>query len=148
MLDLSQIPMQTHPNSVVNIIPNESIMEIHHLDFGDIIFLDKTIITELSEGITYGWEQGSQVIALAEKCFGKDFYVNYISNRLHDYSVVAQDWSKFFEQNRQLRSFCIVTPSKTGTTNIAVERIFYKQGNIMHFTDLSEALRFTGNIRN
>ncbi|CAL66569.1 hypothetical protein [Christiangramia forsetii] len=140
--------MQTHPNSVLNIVPDDSVKEIHHLDFGDIIFLDQTIITELYEGITYGWEQASQVIVLAEKSYGQDFYVNYISNRLHDYSVVAQDWSKFFKQNRQLRSFCIVTHSKTGTTNIAVERIFYKEGNIMHFTDLSEALKFTGNLKN
>lgn len=138
--------MAHHPNSVINFLPRKSIKQIHHLDFGDIIFLDKTIVTELNEGITYGWEKGSQVIALAEDYFGKDFYVNYMSNRIYDYSVLAQDWIKFFEQNRRLRSFCIVTHNEIGTTNIAIERLFYKDGKIMHFKDLKQALEYTGNL--
>ncbi|QYA26452.1 hypothetical protein G3I01_13395 [Gramella sp. MT6] len=138
--------MAFHPNSVVNSVPENAIKQIHHLDFGDIIFLDKTIVTELNEGIIYGWEKGSEVIALAEKYFGKDFYVNYMSNRINDYSVVAQDWIKFFEENRKLRSFCIVTHNNIGTTNIAIERLFYKEGKIMHFTDLKLALEYTGNL--
>ncbi|MBT8296165.1 MAG: hypothetical protein KJP01_04285 [Gramella sp.] len=138
--------MSRHPNSVINFVNNEAILEIHHLDFGDVIFLDKTIVTELNEGINYGWEQATEVIALAEKFYGKDFYVNYMANRIHDYSVQAQDWLKFFENNRQLRSFCIVTHGKTGITNIAIERLFYKQGNIMHFKDIKLALEYTGNL--
>ena len=138
--------MDTHPNSVLNSVPKESIKEVHRLDFGDVIFLDKTIVTELNEGITYGWEKGSLVIKLAEKCFGKDFYVNYMANRIYDYSVIAQDWIKFFEENRKLRSFCIVTYGQTGQTNLAIERLFYKKGKIMHFTDLKLALQYTGNL--
>ena len=138
--------MTIHPNSVLSLLPEKSVREIHQLDFGNIIFLDKTIVTELDEGIIYGWERGIKVIQLAEKYYGKDFYVNYMSNRIYDYSVVAQDWSKFFEQNRRLRSFCIVTHGKPGTTNIPIERLFYKEGKIMHFTDLSLALEYTGNL--
>lgn len=140
--------MNIHPNSVINFLPPEYIKQIHQLDFGNIIFLDKTIVTEINEGVIYGWEYGSQVISLAEKYYGKDFYVNYMANRIHDYSVVAQDWSKFFEENRRLRSFCIVTHSMIGTTNIAIERLFYKEGKIMHFTDLKLALEYTGNLPN
>lgn len=138
--------MDFHPKSVINRVPKESIKEIHHLDFGDVIFLDKTIVTELNEGIIYGWEKGKLVIELAEKCFGRDFYVNYMANRIYDYSVIAQDWKKFFEDNRKLRSFCIVTYGQTGITNLAMERLFYKEGKIMHFTDLTLALQYTGNL--
>ncbi len=138
--------MISHPNSVISFLPESSIREIHQLDFGNIIFLDKTIVTELDEGIVYNWEKGTQVINLAENYFGKDFYVNYMANRINEYSVVAQDWSKFFEENRKLRSFCIVTHSATGTTNIPIERLFYKEGKIMHFTDLELALKYTGNL--
>ena len=138
--------MDIHPNSVIRNVPKDSIKEIHRLEFGTVIFLEKTIVTELDEGITYGWEYGSQVIDLAEKCFGKNFYVNYMANRIYDYSVIAQDWLKFFEQNRSLRSFCIVTYGQTGKTNIVIERLFYKEGKIMHFTDLTLALQYTGNL--
>lgn len=138
--------MSYHPNSVINHLPDEAIKEVHHLDFGDIIFLDKTIVTEIKEGVTYGWEYGLEVIKLAEEFYGKNFYVNYLANRIYDYAVIAQDWNRFFEQNRQLRSFSIVTHGKTGTTNIAIERLFYKEGKIMHFTDLKTALEYTGNL--
>ena len=138
--------MNYHPNSVINHLPEEAIKEIHQLDFGNVIFLDKTIVTELNEGIVYGWEKGLKVIELAEKYYGKNFYVNYMANRIYDYSVIAQDWNKFFEQNRRLRSFCIVTHSRSGTTNIPIERLFYKEGKIMHFTDLHLALKYTGNL--
>lgn len=138
--------MDIHPNSVINCVPEETIKEIHRLDFGDVIFLNKTIVTELNEGISYGWEKGSEVIKLAEKCFGKDFYVNYMANRIYDYSIIAQDWKKFFEQNRKLRSFCIVTYGQIGKTNLAIERLFYKEGKIMHFTNLELALQYTGNL--
>ncbi|WP_166435168.1 hypothetical protein [Christiangramia sabulilitoris] len=135
-----------HPNSVLNIIPSKDVLQKHQLDFGDFIFLENTIVAELNEGITFGWELAKQVIALAEKVYGKDLHVNYISNRMYDYSVVAQDWLKFFNQNRKFRSFCIVTHGWTGTTNIKIERLFYKEGEIKHFTDLKEALAFTGNL--
>ena len=138
--------MSFHTDSVINLLPKDSILEIHHLDIGDIIFLNKTIVTELKEGVTYDWHGGLQVISLAEKFYGKNFYVNYIANRIHDYAVKAQDWTKFFQENRSLRTFCIVTYGKTGTTNIAIERLFYKEGKIMHFTDLKMALQYTGNL--
>lgn len=139
--------MGNHPNSIINLIPEEKLKEIHHLDFGTIFFLDNTVVTELNEAINYDWEKSAQVISLAEKFYGKDFYIHYIANRINDYSVVAQNWLKFFDQNRKLRSFSIVTYGITGTTNIAIERLFYKEGKIHHFTDLTEALKFTGNLQ-
>lgn len=138
--------MNFHKNSVINILPEDGVKEIHHLDFGNVFFLDRTIVTELKEGITYDWEKGKQIINLAEKFYGKNFYVNYMANRIHDYSVKAQDWTRFFEENRHLRSFSIVTHGHTGITNIAIERLFYKEGKIMHFTDLKLALQYTGNL--
>lgn len=139
--------MANHPKSIINLIPEENMKEIHHLDFGTIFFLDNTVVTELNEAINYDWEKSFQLITIAEKLYGKDFYVHYIANRINDYSVVAQDWLKFFDQGRKLKSFCIVTHGDTGTTNIAIERLFYKDDTIHHFTDLAEALKFTGDMQ-
>lgn len=138
--------MSKHPKSIVNLIPERIFQEVHQLSFGDIYFLENTIVTELNEGINFGWEYGSEIIPLAEKHFGRQFFINYVSNRIYDYSVIAQDWRKFFDQNRKLKNFCIVTPGNTGVANIAIERVFYKDGQIINFTDLMEALKFTGNI--
>ncbi len=135
--------MYNHPHSVINFLPKNAIREIHKLDFGDIFFLENTIVTELHEGIIYGWEKAKEIIQLAENFFGKDFYVNYIANRIYDYSVIAPDLLKFFESKRRLRSFCIVSQS---TKSIALEQLFYKEGRIMHFTDLKLALDFTGDL--
>ncbi|MDR5590267.1 hypothetical protein [Christiangramia sp. SM2212] len=134
--------MAIHPNSIVNYVPQNSIKEIHHMEFGDIYFLRNTIIAEIAEGMVYGWESGKKVIELAEKFYGIDSRLNYMANRIHDYTVIAQDWTRFFSENKSLQNFCIVTHGNTGVTNIAIERIFYKDGEIQHFTNLIDALKF------
>lgn len=132
-------------NSVINIIPEKDIKQSHNLEFGNFYFLKNTIISEVKESVTYDWNKAQQIIKLAEEFFGPDFHVNYIANRINDYSVVAQDWIKFFKQNRKLKSFCIVTYSKVGRINLVMERFFYKPSHIHHFTNLQDALDFIQN---
>ncbi len=138
--------MGTHPNSIINLLSIDEIKEIHHLNFGDIFFLKNTMVTELNDAIHFDWEKAILLIDLAEKFYGKELFMNYIANRIYDYSVVAQNWLKFFEQDRKLKSFSIVTYGQTGMTNIVMERLFYKKGKIQHFTNLTEALKFTGDL--
>jgi len=92
--------LSKHPKSIVNLIPEKIFQEVHQLSFGDIYFLENTIVTELN----FGWEYGSEIIPLAEKHFGRQFFINYFSNRIYDYSLIAQDWRKFFDQNRKLKN--------------------------------------------
>jgi len=69
---------------------------------GDYYFFNKFIVSEISTGVHFNWEIGKEIIELAYKHYGEDIRVAYISNRVNDYSVNAQDWLKFFNERHYL----------------------------------------------
>ncbi|TBW29199.1 hypothetical protein [Gramella sp. KN1008] len=126
--------------SVLDIVPYDQITKIHHLEFGNFYFLDNIIIAEVFEGVVYDWSKGRLVFALAAQHFGRS-PVHYISNRINDYSIRPQDWRSFYEHKQYLESYCIVTYTSSGYTNLLFEQLFYSS-QIYHFHDLENALTF------
>ncbi|MDX1544429.1 MAG: hypothetical protein R3214_10825 [Christiangramia sp.] len=129
--------------SVLEIVPRIQITKIHDLSFGKFFFLENIIISEVTEGISFDWSKGKQIIDLALQHYGQDSSVHYISNRIHDYSVRPQDWRKFGDFQKNLKTYSIITYGKIGYTNLIFEKIFFPS-IIYHFTELEKALEFVG----
>tara|TARA_R110002072_G_scaffold118631_1_gene250733 strand:- start:143714 stop:144148 length:435 start_codon:yes stop_codon:yes gene_type:complete len=106
---------------------------------GDFYFFNKFIVSEISTGVHFNWEIGKEIIDLAYKHYGENIRVAYISNRVNDYSVNAQDWLKFFNERHHLEAFAIVAYSKIGLMNVILEKIFV-QTKIRKFDSLEAAI--------
>ena len=133
-------------NSVVDIVSPLQIQEAHKLSYGNFYFLSRTIVAEISEGIIYDWSKGKHIIDLALDHYGLYNPVHYISNRIYDYTIRTQDWTKFISYHRHLASYCVVSYAKTGVSHMIFERIFFRS-QIHHFSSLQEALHFVDNFK-
>jgi len=112
--------------------------DVYILDSGIFYFCTNYIISEIKEGITFDWQTAVQVIDLAYAHYGQDAKISYISNRIHSYSLVPQDWLKFFSARHTLLSFAVVTYTKAGLMNVVLEKMFFKS-KIKRFENLYEA---------
>lgn len=108
------------------------------LPFGIFYFFDDFIISEIDEGIHFDWGKGKQIIKIAERYYGGNSNVVYISNRINSYSLSPMDWLKF-NKKYKMHEFIIVSKSKIGITNIFLEKIFSKI-NIKSFNDIDDAI--------
>ncbi|HCW65131.1 MAG TPA: hypothetical protein DG752_10725, partial [Leeuwenhoekiella sp.] len=64
------------------------IREEHRFNFGSFYFFDDFIISEINEGELFEWDKAQKVLEVGEKFYkNKGSQVNYISNRVHDYSI-------------------------------------------------------------
>jgi len=110
------------------------------LDFGDFYVFDKYIIGQVHEGEHVGWDAVKVLIERVYEHFGSsDIDIAYISNRIHSYSLQPKDWLNFYRERHKIESFNIVTYSKLGAMNIALERIFSK-APIKRFFNLEAAV--------
>ena len=100
------------------------ILKEHSFKFGDFYFFENFVVAEIAEGELFDWERAQMVIDLATDFYGADAKVNYISNRIYNYSIVPQDWIKFYKNRYQLKSFSVVTYSQSGLINMVFERMF------------------------
>ena len=63
----------------------------------------------------------------------------YISHRIHSYSVVPQDWLKFYHHFYDLRAYYVVTQKSAGMMSHIIENLFFRK-KIGRFSNLSQAL--------
>ncbi|WP_299550110.1 hypothetical protein [Seonamhaeicola sp.] len=99
------------------------------------------VVVEINEGIEYTWDNHGKLMAQDVAYFlGTDGgNLIYISNRMHSYSVVPQDWLKFFRSDYRLKEYYVVSPNRKGTFNLIIESLFFKN-KIKSFPSLSEAV--------
>ncbi|MEH6657207.1 hypothetical protein [Leeuwenhoekiella marinoflava] len=118
------------------------IKEEHRFEFGVFYFFDEFIISEINEGETFEWNKASKVIKVGKQFYkNKNHKINYISNRINDYSIKPQDWITYLNKYNLLNIFAVVTHRKTAIHNLIIERLFYK-GDIFSFDSLLEAVNF------
>lgn len=120
---------------------NYELQDIYILDNGTFYFFDNFIISEIKEGVLFDWEMAQEIITIAESYYGVDQKVAYISNRVHPYSLVPQDWLKFFKARNSISAFAVVSYSQQERSNILLERLFFKS-KIKKFFDLEEAVKW------
>jgi hypothetical protein len=116
----------------------DEIEEIYILESGTFYFCSQFVISEINEGINFDWKLAQEVIDLVYNHYGAEVEISYISNRVNSYSLVPQDWLKFFEARHTILSFCIVTYTKAGLMNIMLEKLFFKS-KMKKFEKLYEA---------
>ncbi|MDT0606164.1 hypothetical protein [Croceitalea rosinachiae] len=120
----------------------KNIKEIREYQFGTFYFFDGLVISEINEGVTFGWEMGKKAIDAAHDVFGEDLPIAYISNRVNDYFVVPKDWVKFYTNRNRLSFYSVVGNTKGSFASLVMERMFFKT-SIKQFTDLEEAIRWS-----
>lgn len=121
---------------------NGLIREEHRFEFGVFYFFDDFIISEINEGETFEWDKAFEVIKVGEQFYkNKTTKINYISNRINDYSIKPQDWLTYLNKHNIFNVFAVVTYRKTAIHNLIIERFFYK-GEIFSFDSLLEAVNF------
>lgn len=120
----------------------QHVREKHELPFGVFYFFDNFIISEIKEGVLFEWEKAEEIINLGIQFYGNDTnHLNYISNRINDYSIKPQDWLKFLNMGKRFRQFAVVTYRAKSIPNLIIERFFYKD-TILTFDSLLEAVNF------
>ncbi|WP_147678620.1 hypothetical protein [Algibacter pacificus] len=132
-------------NSIVETSFYPQVLKEFNYPFGNVFIFDKFVLSEIDEGIDFGWDNGRTII---QDVFGflgtsNGATVNFISNRVNSYSVIATDWIKFFNNNYLLKSYIVVF-DKSRFSNLEIEKLFFK-GNIKHFTALDIAVNFVEN---
>lgn len=116
----------------------DEIEEIYIVESGTFYFCSQFVISEINEGINFDWKLAQEVIDLVYTHYGAEVEISYISNRVNSYSLVPQDWLKFFEARHSILSFSIVTYTKAGLMNIMLEKLFFKS-KMKKFEKLYEA---------
>lgn len=120
----------------------KNIREIRESDFGIFYFFDGLVISEIKEGVVFNWSMAKKIINIAYEVIGKDKPIAYISNRIHDYSVIPTDWLKFYKNRHQLEFYSVVAYDKGGLSSIVLEKMFFKD-NIRQFSDLESAIKWS-----
>ncbi len=118
---------------------NNVLEDVYILKTGTYYFFEDFIISEINEGLLFDWEMAQELINLAENHYGKNNKVAYISNRIHSYSLVPQDWLKFFKARNSISAFAVVSYNEKEKSDILIERLFFKS-KIKKFFDLNEAV--------
>ena len=110
--------------------------------FADIFIFEKFIVSEIKVGVNFDYKNAQEIINDICDFLGTENgeQINYISNRVNSYSVMASDWAKFFRNSYSLKSYIIVS-DKPKLSNIFIEKLFFK-GKIRHFKELDVAINF------
>lgn len=120
----------------------KNIREIREYEFGIFYFFDGLVISEMNEGEIFDWSIAEKIIEVAYTVLGKDKPIAYISNRIHEYSVVPTDWLKFHKHRHQLEFYSIVAYNKSGLTSVVLERMFFRN-KIRQFSCLENAIKWS-----
>ena len=120
----------------------KNIKEIREYQFGTFYFFNGLVISEINEGVTFGWEMAKKAIHAAQDVFGENTPIAYISNRVNNYHVVPTDWAKFYNNRNQLSFYSVVGNTKGSFASLVLERMFFKS-SIKQFTDIEEAIHWS-----
>ena len=117
------------------------LQDVFIFDFGHFYFFDGFIISEIKEGVLFDWEKAKKVIDKAYAHYGDDPNLVYISNRIYSYSVVPQDWLKFFSNKHPLKAMAVVAENKTSVINLMMEKLFFFS-RVKKFDNLESAIKW------
>lgn len=120
----------------------KNIREIREYQFGKFYFFDGLVISEINQGVTFGWNMAQKAIGAAKEIFGEDMPIAYISNRVNSYHVVPTDWSKFYKNRHQLVFYSVVGSTRGSFASLVMERMFFKN-SIKQFSDLEKAIEWS-----
>lgn len=106
---------------------SKEIKKTHELEIGTFFFFEKFIVAEINEGENVNYIKCQELIKLAIDFYPNEIKVNYISNRINEYSVSPVDWLKFLKNVDRIKNYYIVCSSKSSFTNLIFEKLFFKK---------------------
>ena len=105
---------------------------------GNLYFFETFLVAEFNEGVNIDYDNFKEAAAAIKNQYGsKDF--GFISNRIHSFSIVITDASKFNETFKNLKAYATVTYSSFASKVFEMENHFFNF-NRKNFNDLSEAI--------
>lgn len=122
----------------------KTIREIREYEFGVFYFFNGLVISEMKEGEIFDWSVAEKIIGVANEVLGKDEPLAYISNRIHNYSIVPTDWLKFYKHHNQLEFYSVVAYNQSGLASLVLEKMFFRN-NIRQFSKLEDAIKWSVN---
>ncbi len=118
---------------------------LHELNypFADVYIFKDYVISEIKEGVIFNWEDNAKPIINDVTSFLDTDGSNlvYISNRINSYSVMAQDWVKFFKNSYNLKGYYVISDRKTSKLSYMIENLFFKN-KMKRFSSIYEALNW------
>ncbi len=120
----------------------KNIREVREFEFGVFYYFDGLVISEMKEGIVFGWEMAQKAVKAAREVFGENKPIAYISNRINNYHVLPMDWAKFYKNREQLISYAVVGQTHGSFASLVLERMFFKN-SIQQFSDIEEAIKWS-----
>lgn len=122
----------------------ENIKEIREFEFGVFYYFDGLVISEMKEGVVFGWKMAEKAIGAAREIFGDKMPIAYISNRINRYYVIPSDWIKFYRNREQLQFYAVVGETTGSFVSVILERLFFRN-SIRKFINLEEAVQWSLN---
>lgn len=114
--------------------------------FGTYYFTEKFIIAELHEGVHFDWDMAEELIADVIDFYGNNVKLAFISNRINDYSIDPQNWTKLEEKYNILTAGAIITYNTTTYMNASIEKLF-AYNSIKRCVSLKEAIEWVSTLK-
>ena len=125
---------------------SEAIHEINY-SFGNYYLFDGFVVAEVNEDVIFTWQHHGKIVTedLTNLYDTNGSDVVFITNRINSYSVKPADWIHFFRHSYKLKGYAIVSYSKAGYLNGALEKLFMNT-NFKRFRSLDSALEWARGI--
>lgn len=112
-------------------------------DFADVYVFENFVVSEIKEDVIFNYDNHAKqmtadVTAILDTD-GSDLV--YVSNRIHSYSVMPQDWIKFFTNQYSLKGYCVVSDKKSSMLGFMVENLFFNN-KMKRFSCIYEAINY------
>ena len=90
--------------------------------FGEFYLFDSFVVSEIKKDVVFTWDKHAKHVVedISNLYENNGSKLIYISNRVHQYSVVPSDWLKFLKYNYTLESYIIVSKKR----NSILEHLF------------------------
>lgn len=115
------------------------VRKVFKLQIGTFYFFKNLIVAEINEGENVNWNNSQELVNLAIDYYPPNSKINYISNRIHNYSVSPVDWLKFIKKNNRIENYYVVCQSISSFLNFKFEKLFFKK-NIFQTDSLYTAI--------
>ncbi|MGB5417849.1 hypothetical protein [Algibacter sp.] len=124
----------------------KQVLKEFNYSFANVFVFKDFVISEIKEGLVFNWEDhGSKMIEDVSQFLNTDgSNLIYISNRIHSYSVMPQDWVKFFKNSYNLKGYYVISDRKTSMLGFMIENLFFKN-KIKRFSTIYEAINWLEN---
>ncbi|MBR9846336.1 MAG: hypothetical protein GYB35_09615 [Algicola sp.] len=116
----------------------ENLLYKKTINLGILYFFETYLVAEFNEGVNINYENFNEAEAAIKKQY-PDANFGFISNRIHSYSIVITDATKFNNAFNNLSAYATVTYSSFASKVFEMENHFFKF-NRKNFSELSDAI--------